>query len=311
MKVVLPQFDLTRKNMISQIDYMNITADLDVFRRNLTEIFKDRVSQTMKLEQTNANLLENYKSLLISRIPMTAKRTDKEKIVKQIEATYGIALREGRMAQTYLASVRDNFGNKFNKTFSDLSVNPSLITKTQMLLKMQIATNFNTLITFYAQRQKNITELLGTQSNTMSFEVDPQTLSTTIKSSVDGLVKVVENTLDPAKSKTMDDIMSVANFLPKTMGINYTDNLDKIVSAAGMGTLAYGLYNNKKREKDVKVLKVKMNEHFTQRNLYLTHLDEQISELHGISDKLSSCTRQLNSNKDYVINVLEKRMYRY
>ncbi len=88
-------------------------------------------------------------------------------------------------------------------------------------------------------------------------------------------------------------VINGVNFLPKAIGVDYTDDVDDNVSAAGMATLGYGLYNKYARGQSFDTFRRKLSSNLENRVLYIDSMDNQINLMHEVTMGLSLCRNRV------------------
>ena len=92
-------------------------------------------------------------------------------------------------------------------------------------------------------------------------------------------------------------LANALNYVPKKLGVEYNNNNDNYIGAAGNAALAYGAYNSITRDNDVENLSRMLVSNFKTRQSFVNGIQKQISSLEGVSRQLQSATYKLGSTK--------------
>ncbi len=96
--------------------------------------------------------------------------------------------------------------------------------------------------------------------------------------------------------------MDVANFVPQTLGAQYNDKTDKVISAVGSTALGYGAYNLLARRNSFKLLKSKLRRNLQSRELLFQKQQEQTNMIDTAIESLNSNLKMLNSYQNSLLD---------
>lgn len=106
-----------------------------------------------------------------------------------------------------------------------------------------------------------------------------------------------------------DRITDAINYIPKQLGVSYTDATDTNVGALGLGALGYGAYNAATRKKTFRKLKKRLVNNFKVRQRYMTSINDQTSQLTMVKTRLGNSVHRVATVQDEVTTAIKSALY--
>ena len=112
-----------------------------------------------------------------------------------------------------------------------------------------------------------------------------------------------------ANPTPFDRVIEAINYLPKQVGVAYSDTTDNNIGAAGLGTLGYGVYNTVQRKKGFRRLKKRLVNNFKIRQRYMTSINEQTNQLTMVKNRLANTMHRVATVQDEVATAVKSAVY--